>query len=108
VVTAERPAAPIEKRRPSPGLLAHVVTAKYAYHLPLSIVRPRSSPATALRSRGQALFAWVAAADLLTLVHEGLKTVVLANRGIHTHDTVAPVIAIGPRPGKAGCTCVHE
>jgi transposase len=36
VVTAERPAAPIEKGRPGPGLLAQVVTAKYADHLPLN------------------------------------------------------------------------
>lgn len=35
VVQAALPARPIEKGRPGPGLLAHVVTAKYADHLPL-------------------------------------------------------------------------
>jgi transposase len=35
VVQAALPARPIEKGRPGPGLLAHVVSAKYADHLPL-------------------------------------------------------------------------
>jgi len=35
VVQAVLPARPIEKGRPGPGLLAHVVTSKYADHLPL-------------------------------------------------------------------------
>ena len=35
VVQAALPARPIEKGRPRPGLLAHVVTSKYADHLPL-------------------------------------------------------------------------
>ena len=35
VVQAALPARPIEKGRPGPGLLAHVVSSKYADHLPL-------------------------------------------------------------------------
>ena len=35
VVQAPLPARPVDKGRPGPGLLAHVVTAKYADHLPL-------------------------------------------------------------------------
>src|SRR6202790_4825144 len=35
VVEAVLPARPIEKGRPGPGLLAHVVSSKYADHLPL-------------------------------------------------------------------------
>lgn len=35
VVQASLPARPIEKGRPGPGLLAHVVASKYADHLPL-------------------------------------------------------------------------
>jgi len=35
VVQAVLPARPIEKGRPGSGLLAHVVSAKYADHLPL-------------------------------------------------------------------------
>jgi transposase len=36
VVTSPLPAQPIEKGKPGPGLLAQVVTAKYADHLPLN------------------------------------------------------------------------
>ncbi|MBI5628770.1 MAG: transposase [Candidatus Rokubacteria bacterium] len=36
VLTAALPAAPIEKGRPGPGLLAQVITAKDADHLPLN------------------------------------------------------------------------
>ena len=35
VVTAEKPAAPIEKGLAGPGLLAHVAVSKYGDHLPL-------------------------------------------------------------------------
>lgn len=35
VVQAALPARPIDKGRPGPGLLAHIVSAKYADHLPL-------------------------------------------------------------------------
>jgi transposase len=35
VVQAVLPARPLEKGRPEPGLLAHVVSSKYADHLPL-------------------------------------------------------------------------
>ncbi len=36
VVTAEKPAAPIEKGLPGPGLLAHVAVSKYGDHLPMN------------------------------------------------------------------------
>ncbi len=35
VVTADKPAQPIPKGLPGPGLLAHVITEKYADHIPL-------------------------------------------------------------------------
>jgi hypothetical protein len=35
VVQAVLPARPIEKGRPGPGLLVHVVSSKYTDHLPL-------------------------------------------------------------------------
>ena len=36
VVIAEKPSKPIDKGRPGPGLLAYIVTSKYADHLPLN------------------------------------------------------------------------
>jgi transposase len=35
VLIADLPARPIEKGRPGPGLLSHVLTNKYGDHLPL-------------------------------------------------------------------------
>jgi transposase len=35
VIVAPKPAQPVDKGLPGPGLLAHVITSKYADHLPL-------------------------------------------------------------------------
>ncbi len=92
VVTAARPAAPIEKGRPGPGLLAQVVTAKYADHVPLNRqaeIFARHGVPLARQTLGD----WVAAAaDLLTPLYQDLKTSVLASKVIHTDDTGVPVL----------------
>ena len=92
VVTAQRPAAPIEKGRPGPGLLAQVVTAKYADHVPLNRQAEIFGRHGVTLAR-QTLCDWVAAAaDLLTPLYEDLRTAVLASKVIHTDDTVVPVL----------------
>jgi transposase len=92
VVTAERPAAPIEKGRPGPGLLAQVITAKFADHLPLNRqgdIFARHGVALAR----QTLCDWVAAgADVLAPIYDDLKVAVLASKVIHTDDTPVPVL----------------
>ena len=92
VVTAERPAAPIEKGRPGPGLLAQVVTAKYADHLPLNRQAEIFARHGVALAR-QTLCDWVAAAaDLLAPLYEDLKATVLTSKVLHTDDTVVPVL----------------
>ena len=92
MVTAERPAAPIEKGRPGPGLLAQVVTAKYADHVPLNRQSEIFSRHGVTLAR-QTLCDWIAAAaDLLTPLYADLTGSVLASRVIHTDDTVVPVL----------------
>jgi transposase len=92
VVTADRPAAPIEKGRPGPGLLAQVVTAKYAEHLPLNRQTEIFARHGVTLAR-QTLCDWVAAAaDLLTPIYEDLKAHVLTSKVIHTDDTGVPVL----------------
>jgi transposase len=92
VVTAELPAAPIEKGRPGPGLLAQVITAKYADHLPLNRqteIFARHGVTLARQTLGD----WVAAAaHLLTPIYADLKACVLTSKVIHTDDTVVPVL----------------
>ena len=61
VGTAELPAAPIEQGRPGPGLLAQVITAKYADHLPLNRLTEIFTRHGVTLAR-QTLGDWVAAA----------------------------------------------
>jgi len=90
-VTSPVPAQPIDKGRPGPGLLAQVITAKYADHLPLhrqSEIFARHGVSLAR----QTLCDWVGeAAALLAPVYDDLKASVLASTVLHTDDTTVPV-----------------
>jgi len=91
VVTSPLPAQPIDKGKPGPGLLAQVVTAKYADHLPLNRQVDIFARHGVDLSR-QTLCDWVAAtADLLEPIYEDLTARVLASQVIHTDDTTVPV-----------------
>lgn len=87
VVSAAKPALPIAKGLPGPGLLAHLIVSKYADHLPLyrleriyerqGVFLPRST-----------LSDWLAAcAGLLRPLYERMVAVVLDSRALHTDDT---------------------
>jgi transposase len=97
VVAAPKPAMPIAKGLPGPGLLAHLIVSKYVDHLPLhrlervyerqGLVLPRSTTCD-----------WLAAcAQLLRPLYELMIAVVLESRVIHTDDT--PVKIHDPPPG---------
>jgi transposase len=91
VVTSPLPAQPIDKGKPGPGLLAQVVTAKYADHLPLNRQVDIFARHGVDLSR-QTLCDWVAAAaDLLEPIYEDLTASVLGSQVIHTDDTTVPV-----------------
>lgn len=87
VVQATLPARPIEKGRPGPGLLAHVVTAKYSEHLPLyrqESIFPRSG----VEISRSTMCGWVAtAADLLEPIVAHMRQTVLGSKVIHSDDT---------------------
>jgi transposase len=98
IVTAALPAAPIDKGRPGPGLLAQVITAKYADHVPLNRQVDIFGRHGVTLAR-QTLCDWVAtAADVLTPVYADLKTLVLGSAVIHTDDTIVPVQRSGAIP----------
>jgi transposase len=91
VLTSPLPAQPIDKGRPGPGLLAQVVTAKYADHLPLNRQVDIFARHGVDLSR-QTLCDWVAAtAELLVPIYEDLTARVRGSRVIHTDDTTVPV-----------------
>jgi transposase len=91
VVTSALPPQPIEKGRPGPGLLAQVLTAKYADHLPLNRQVDIFARHGVTLAR-QTLTDWVGdAATLLEPLYGDLKARVLASAVIHTDDTPVPV-----------------
>jgi transposase len=92
VVQAELPLRPIEKGRPEPGLLAHVVTSKYADHLPLyrqEQILYRHGVEVSRRTLAE----WGGAvADLLGLVvEEGIKSELRGAAYIQCDDTTLDV-----------------
>jgi len=91
VVTSALPAQPIDKGRPGPGLLAQVITAKYADHLPLNRQVDIFARHGVDLSR-QTLCDWVAnAAVLLEPIYRDLTVSVLGSKVVQTDDTTVPV-----------------
>ena len=89
------PSHPIARGRAGPGLLAHVLFAKYGQHLPLT----RQSATYAregIELDVSTLADWVgaAAATLMPLV-EAIRAHVFAAERIHADDTTVPVLAKG-------------
>lgn len=94
VVTAAKPPQPIEKGLPGPGLLAQVLTAKYADHTPLwrQVGQYRRHGVDLAPST---LGDWVAAsAELLGPLVAHMKRVVLTSDCIQTDDTKVPVLDV--------------
>jgi transposase len=102
VVVAPKPAQPIDKGLPGPGLLAFVITSKYYDHLPLNrqeaiigrlgVDIPRST-----------LCGWMAAsADLLRPLYNAMLADVLLSRVVQTDETRLPVLEKGNTKTKSG------
>lgn len=89
------PNLPIERGRPGPGLLAHVLIAKYCDHLPLyrqSEIYAREG----VELSRSTLAGWVGQATWqLRPVIEAIAAHVLAAAKIHGDDTPVPVLAPG-------------
>ncbi len=102
IVQAPAPSRPIMGGLPGPGLLAHVLTAKYCDHLPLyrqSAIYAREG----LRLERSTLADWVAgSADLLAPLVQALSRYVRAGEKIHADDTPLPVLAPGRGRTRTG------
>jgi transposase len=91
VVTAGKPAQPIEKGLPGPGLLAHVITEKYCDHIPLHRQERRLARQGVELSRST-LCDWMAgAAKTLGPLYDLMKALILLCGTIHTDDTPVKV-----------------
>jgi len=92
VLLAEKPSQPIEKGLPGPGLLAHVITSKYADHLPLNRLEGILSRHGVDISR-KTMCGWaMSAADVLQPLYDLMRERVLQSKVIHTDDTTVPVL----------------
>ncbi len=107
IVTAPKPPQPIDKGLPGPGLLAHVVTAKYADHLPLH--RQEAMLARhGFEVARSTLCDWtVAVANQLTPLYALMLTKVLESRVVQTDETRVPVQDPTQNQTKAGRLWVY-
>ncbi|QDV34420.1 Transposase IS66 family protein [Tautonia plasticadhaerens] len=92
VAVAAKPPQPIEKGLPGPGLLAQVITSKYADHLPLYRQEGIFAQHGVEQSR-KTMCGWMArAAWLLEPIWKAMRAEVLRSRVIQTDDTTVPVL----------------
>lgn len=92
VAAAQKPASPIEKGLPGPGLLAHVAVSKYGDHLPLNRMESIFERYGVQLSR-KTMCDWMAAcAELVSPVWERMKEIVLTSKAVQTDDTPVPVL----------------
>jgi transposase len=91
VTTAEKPAQPIPKGLPGPGPLAHVITEKYADHIPL-YRQERRLARQGVEIARSTLCDWMGgAAKVLEPLYDLMKTLILLCGTIHTDDTSVKV-----------------
>lgn len=96
------PTLPIERGRPGPGLISHVVVSKYADHTPLhrqSVIYARDG----VDLDRATLAGWVGqAAFLLAPLAEAIGRHVRAGVALHADDTTVPVLDPGKGKTKTG------
>jgi transposase len=92
VVTADKPAAPIEKGLPGPGLLAQVAVSKYGHHLPLHRQEEIYRRQGVELSR-KTMCDWMRqSAELVSPLIDLMKRRVLSSKAVQTDDTPVPVL----------------
>jgi transposase len=98
---------PIPKGLPGPGLLAHLVTCKYADHLPLHRLEGIVARSGVRLSRST-LCDWMAsAAALLGPLVTLMRTRLLASRVVHSDDTPVPFLERGRDKTRDGHLWVY-
>jgi transposase len=102
ILQAEAPSRPIARGVAGPGLLAHVLVAKYCDHLPLyrqSEIYAREG----VELERSTLADWVGGTSaLLAPLVEALRRHVMAATKLHADDTPVPVLAPGNGKTKTG------
>ena len=92
VVTADKPASPIEKGLAAPGLLSYVIVSKYGDHLPLHRLE-RILERHGIEIARSTMCDWAAqCAHLLRPLYDRMVHHVLQSKVIHTDDTPVEVL----------------
>jgi transposase len=87
VIAAAKPAGPIDKGLPGPGLLAQIIVSKYFDHLPL-YRQERIFARQGVELARSTTCDWMAAcAEVLRPLYDLMVSVVLQSRWLHTDDT---------------------
>ena len=98
VSVASLPPRLMDKGIPGPGFLAHLITSKYADHLPL-YRQQQIYRRAGLELPRSTMCGWVSyAASVLSPIAEAMKPSVMASRKIHTDDTPITVLDPGAEP----------
>lgn len=97
IISAPKPAMPIDKGLPGPGLLAHIIVSKYLDHLPLYRQENISERQGVKISRSTSCDWMAACAELLRPLYDRMVASVLQSLWLHTDDT--PVKNLDHPPG---------
>jgi transposase len=87
VITASKPAQPIAKGIAGPGLLAHLIVAKYVEHMPLNRLENHYARQGVFMPRSTLCDWLMASARLLWPLYDRLVYWALLSRALHTDDT---------------------
>ena len=102
IVQVEAPSRPIERSFAGPGLLAHILTSKYADHLPL-YRQAQIYAREGVELDRSTMAEWVGGcARLLDPLTEALGRYVMAAQKLHADDTPVPVLDPGRGRTKTG------
>ena len=102
IVQVAAPARPIERGMAGPGLLAHILTSKYADHLPL-YRQAQIYAREGVELERSTMAEWVGQCfALLNPLTEALERYVLAAGKLHADDTPVPVLDPGRGKTKTG------
>jgi transposase len=92
LATAPKPAQPIDKGLPGPGLLAQIVVSKYQDHLPLNRQERIFERQGFLLNRSTTCEWMAACAEMLRPLYALMVARVLASKVLHGDDTPVPVL----------------
>jgi transposase len=96
IISAAKPAMPIHKGLPGPGLLAHVIVSKYCDHLPLYRQENISTRQGVFLPRSTTCGWMASCADLLRPLYDLMVATVLLSRWLHTDDTTVKNLGHDP------------